>query len=337
MKNKNAGFTIIEWMIAMVIGLFLLGGVLSVYVSSNASTQDSFDNSELQENGRIAMNLLVKDLRKTYFWGELTDWPISLDAGITLSPAATALAAGSDCLDNRAIGSFPTAANALRSIWAVRLGNPANLGGVLACLSTMTLQPNSDVIVLKHLRGDSLRNVGAATAATVNVLDSNAANRFFMAVVPGKGYFFRGNENLSAAMGASNPWIYAYQHDVYYVTVNNNIPELRKRELFAQMQDNLGPLVRGVEAIRILFAVDGKLTKNNIPDRYLPPEQVTDTQWDNDQVIGARIFILVRGVAPIPKYTNKNIYQLGDTTYDFNAAPDNYRRLLLQSSVSFIQ
>lgn len=72
----------------------LLGGVLSVYVSSNASTQDSFDNSELQENGRIAMNLLVKDLRKTYFWGELTDWPISLDAGITLGPCSYSTCCG---------------------------------------------------------------------------------------------------------------------------------------------------------------------------------------------------------------------------------------------------
>ncbi|MGL6550019.1 PilW family protein [Aeromonas hydrophila] len=37
---KTKGFTLIEWLIAMVIGVFLLGGVLSIYVASRATTED---------------------------------------------------------------------------------------------------------------------------------------------------------------------------------------------------------------------------------------------------------------------------------------------------------
>lgn len=78
---------------------------------------------------------------------------ISLDAGITLSPAATALAAGSDCLDN-CDRQFYCSQCFVLYFGLCALGTA--LGGVLVA-ENMTLQPNSDVIVLKHLRGDSLR------------------------------------------------------------------------------------------------------------------------------------------------------------------------------------
>ncbi|MGL4891291.1 MAG: PilW family protein, partial [Aeromonas veronii] len=51
---KHHGFTLVEWLIAMVIGVFLLGGVMSIFVASRATTNESFDQSELLENGRIA-------------------------------------------------------------------------------------------------------------------------------------------------------------------------------------------------------------------------------------------------------------------------------------------
>lgn len=63
------GFTLIEWLIAMLIGVFLVGGGLSIFVASRATTEDAFDQSELQENGRIAMRLVTQDLKWAGFWG----------------------------------------------------------------------------------------------------------------------------------------------------------------------------------------------------------------------------------------------------------------------------
>ncbi|WP_412705551.1 Tfp pilus assembly protein PilW [Aeromonas rivipollensis] len=34
------GFTLIEWLIAMLIGVFLVGGGLSIFVASRATTED---------------------------------------------------------------------------------------------------------------------------------------------------------------------------------------------------------------------------------------------------------------------------------------------------------
>lgn len=36
------GFTLVEWLIAMLIGVFLIGGGLSIFVASRATTEDAF-------------------------------------------------------------------------------------------------------------------------------------------------------------------------------------------------------------------------------------------------------------------------------------------------------
>ena len=50
------GFTLLEWMLATTIGLFLLAGIFSLYVASRNNTHQLQTYNELQENGRLAMN-----------------------------------------------------------------------------------------------------------------------------------------------------------------------------------------------------------------------------------------------------------------------------------------
>ena len=92
------GFTLIEWLIAMLIGVFLVGGGLSIFVASRATTEDAFDQSELQENGRIAMRLVTQDLKWAGFWG-LYRFPMATGQGVTLS-------SGSGAFGERLSGQF---------------------------------------------------------------------------------------------------------------------------------------------------------------------------------------------------------------------------------------
>ena len=62
------GFTLLEWMLATTIGLFLLAGIFSLYVASRNNTHQLQTYNELQENGRLAMNLLLQDLG---VWGAM--------------------------------------------------------------------------------------------------------------------------------------------------------------------------------------------------------------------------------------------------------------------------
>ncbi len=65
MKNKadQSGMTLVEIMIALLIGVFLLGGILQIFVSGKQTNRMQENLSRLQENGRFAMDFLSKDIR----------------------------------------------------------------------------------------------------------------------------------------------------------------------------------------------------------------------------------------------------------------------------------
>lgn len=124
------GFTLIEWLIAMLIGVFLVGGGLSIFVASRATTEDAFDQSELQENGRIAMRLVTQDLKWAGFWGDYTGSPMAAGQGVTLSSGSAVLSAN-DCLDNLGRGSLPPSVGTNRGVWVARVDNNRAINGGL--------------------------------------------------------------------------------------------------------------------------------------------------------------------------------------------------------------
>lgn len=176
------GFTLVEWLIAMLIGVFLIGGGLSIFVASRATTEDAFDQSELQENGRIAMRLLTQDLKWAGFWGDYTGSPMAVGQGVTLSAGSSVLAAN-DCLDNLGRGSLPPSVGTNRGIWVAGVDNSrAITGGAFACIPVASRVANSDVISIKRLIGLPL----ADTAAT--------GNRFYLATTTQAAQMFKGEK-----------------------------------------------------------------------------------------------------------------------------------------------
>jgi type IV pilus assembly protein PilW len=106
MKNKNhqAGITLIEIMIALLIGAFLIGGVLEIFINSRQTYRMQENLSRLQENGRFAMEFINKSIRMTGYWGCLI--PSNPDADINGTDNGTAIGvdAGTDTLT--LIGAF---------------------------------------------------------------------------------------------------------------------------------------------------------------------------------------------------------------------------------------
>mgnify|MGYP001367911971 CR=1 FL=1 len=66
--RHQTGMTLIEIMIALLIGAFLLGGVLQVFLGSKQTYRMQENLSRLQENGRFAMEFLSKDIRMVGYW-----------------------------------------------------------------------------------------------------------------------------------------------------------------------------------------------------------------------------------------------------------------------------
>ncbi|WP_290704197.1 PilW family protein [Amphritea sp.] len=77
LNQRQKGFSLIELMIALVLGLFIVGGVLAVFIGSSASFSSNEALSRVQENGRFALEIIAEDLRNTgnkgSCWGQVTD------------------------------------------------------------------------------------------------------------------------------------------------------------------------------------------------------------------------------------------------------------------------
>ncbi|MFM5278519.1 PilW family protein [Aeromonas caviae] len=318
------GFTLVEWLIAMLIGVFLVGGGLSIFVTSRATTEDAFDQSELQENGRIAMRLLTQDLKWAGFWGDYTGSPMAVGQGVTLrigSAVLTALAAN-DCLDNLGRGSLPPSVGTNRGIWVARVGNNGAInGGAFACIPVTSRIANTDVISIKRLIGLPLADA--------------TGNRFYLATTTQAALMFNGGETVPTMTDMPARQLWEYQHFIYYLAPNAaGNPELRKRYLTANGGSVLisGPMAEGIERMTVLFGVDDSVIPDGVSDRYVATTGVTDQEWSEGRVVAARVFILVRSLQPSNSYVNNNVYQVGDISVSGNG--DGFRRLLLESSVS---
>lgn len=63
--QSQQGFTLVELMISSVIGLLLTTAMLAAFVASTRTYQLQDAMSEVQEDGRFAMNVLMRDLRQS--------------------------------------------------------------------------------------------------------------------------------------------------------------------------------------------------------------------------------------------------------------------------------
>lgn len=68
------GFTIVELMISLVLGLIVIGGSLALFASHRATSTMSGQMVDVQAEGRIALDALARDVRAA---GDFGCWPVS--------------------------------------------------------------------------------------------------------------------------------------------------------------------------------------------------------------------------------------------------------------------
>jgi type IV pilus assembly protein PilW len=63
-RLRQAGLTLVELMVAMLLGLVVIGAVVSVLLTSRQSYTTTGGLSQLQDNARIAFELMARDIRQ---------------------------------------------------------------------------------------------------------------------------------------------------------------------------------------------------------------------------------------------------------------------------------
>src|SRR5688500_13549681 len=68
-RTYSHGVTLVELMIAMVIGLLLVAAAVTLYAQSRATSQVNESAARLQEQGRYALSVIEPDIELAGFYG----------------------------------------------------------------------------------------------------------------------------------------------------------------------------------------------------------------------------------------------------------------------------
>ena len=314
---KQTGFTLIEVMISLFIGGLILGGVMFTYIGMKVTTKDTMTIGELQESGRLAINIMQRDIEQIGFWGTYYDDSFTSANTTSLSnPSA-------DCTEGLNNGSFPDLATAsnFRTIYA----KVADSTKELNCANNPI--KNTDIIQLKFLQGNQL-----------DAGDTQADENYFIAEQE-KAQFKRG------AIGAGsinvNASIWPYSHHVYYLseqtyTVNNKslkVPALMRKRLVGG-NITTETIMEGVENMRFVFGLD--TNSDSRVDTYRSINDMEHTDWENRKgILTVQVFLLIRSLQEDPGVTIKNqTYTLGEDEDKRELTfTDNYRRTVFTTTI----
>jgi type IV pilus assembly protein PilW len=316
LKNIETGFSLVELMVAMLISLFLSAGLFSMFAMSSANVTTTSQFNQLQENGRIALALIERDLSQAGFMSYSTGADLKVGPNSKTSIIAPAIPASSDCIGggpNNATFPVIGSLSNFRKIWGYENGVSLE---PFTCLNSVLA--NTDVLQIKRLIGPSTTVLNAST--------------YYMATNPGEAVIFAGNQ---AAPTIENGRFWEYQHHVYFISNDNGVPVLMRRVLGVggmKTGASYEQLVEGVENFRVMYGFDRN--GDNSPDSFMPAQNVSSPMWDgspNQRLVAMRIYLLIRTVEEDNSYTNDLTYELGDKT--IAAANDGFRRRVLSTTI----
>lgn len=99
-KNRQLGITLIEMMIAMLVGLLLMAGAISVFITTVQSNADNLRMIRLEQDLRSTMTLITRELRLAGSWSGALDDTINNTppVGNTIYSVAPVVNADGDCI-----------------------------------------------------------------------------------------------------------------------------------------------------------------------------------------------------------------------------------------------
>src|SRR5262245_12942378 len=101
--STQAGFSLIELMVASAIGLLIVLGMLTLFVNVSRTNDEMAKTNAMIENGRFAMQLLQNDVAHAGFWNMY--YPDFDDLTITDEPADYPAELPDPCLDYSSWGA----------------------------------------------------------------------------------------------------------------------------------------------------------------------------------------------------------------------------------------
>jgi type IV pilus assembly protein PilW len=331
MKRHNArGFSVVELMVAMTIGLILIGGALSVLYSSKVTYSENERVGRLQESGRAAVELMIRDLRAGGF------------RGCSANTLFTNALGSTDVLSDFAVPAqgfdYQSSASWSPAVSTTFVPSPRDGSDIFAIRTTRLNSPTfttntSMATATADISVDRNGSDSVPTGATVMISDCSAAAVFSVSAFAGSAGTATISHN-STDLGIPFPVgarVVPVDTVIYYIrdsaTTRNGVtnPSLWRKVGSAAPQE----LVEGVENMQILYGID--TDGDRLVNSYVKASDASvSANWN--RVISISIGMLIRSIEPSSIMADKQKYTVLDTQVGpFN---DRYQRTLYTTTVA---
>lgn len=361
------GLSLIELLIAMVLGLTLATGVMQVYVNTNTSDRDQEARLRIQENGRFSLNFLSQEVRMAGYLGCLSGIGGNT-VNITLAATPTAFQPQFGVQGWEAGGTDPGTINnsvanvavvsSTTSEWTTTGGNT---------IPTVNAVPNSDIIRVWGAEGApgvvSTITGGVTPTVVVDTAMGLAANDFVLisdceqadivqactvtdnapattSTLSLSNTCVPGNTPSSPITSVAPAEAIKLQGTLFWVgkrdDLATNPPALFRARLAANGVVGVPEeLIEGVESMQILYGENLDGDPRSTVDTYVPADQVGN--WLN--VISIRMSLLMQsvedGTVPAPQpYTFNGVVYDGAGGGNGALPADNRVRRVFTSTIN---
>jgi type IV pilus assembly protein PilW len=163
-STTQRGFTLVELMIAVVIGLFLVGGLLTLVQAMKRTTVSQNGMSQLQENERMAMTLITDVIQSAGYF-VITSATVNNTAAVSFGVVAPFTVAGQYIFGT---GTFGGASNTITVRYMTSgADNVINCNGGTSAVAASFVNTFSIDTVNKNLQCQLTVNGGAATTVVL--------------------------------------------------------------------------------------------------------------------------------------------------------------------------
>ena len=339
------GLTLIEVLVAMIVSLFLLGGIVQVYIGNKSTYQFADASSRLQETGRFALDTITTDLRRAGTWGcigiqsdrdndgDLTDdnehIQNHLNNGsvnyqnnlhnIINTPPVTAT------VDDGPNGSDSITMTGIRPGTVTFTANLTSPGTDDIQVTGNEIFQEGDIVLITNcitadiFEASSVSDDGTVISHTLFAPTETPGNtNLAQNKCSGTGHCLMAPSDQ--AYTANNSAAFVLQSITYSIQVNDGVPAL-----WRSVDGDDQELVEGVEQMQVLFGVD--TDDDRMTDQYMPSNLVPNPR----QIISVRIWLVVRSDTDFT-LENRQTYIL-DSPEEIEA-PDLRLRQVFSSTIA---
>jgi type IV pilus assembly protein PilW len=315
--RRQAGLTLVELMVALTIGLIMIGAIGTLFIGSSGARREVQSSADAFENARYAMDLLNRELSQAGFYGTWSD-PLDEPSPGGWDPCSTSVDTWKDTMAYHVFG------------W--------NQGDTdLNCLTDQ--KEHTDAIFIQRASTCEAGVGGCATRdndlAYIHVREcvepASNDHRVLRGNATGADAFTLKAKTCGASIAPSRQFI----RRIYYIRQNGD-----QKDVLSYLEIRPGgnvtvQLVENIEQLQLAYAVD--TSGDGSPDRFEPATAVTTAEEWGD-VVGVRVWLVARSETESDRRPSglTQSFELDDMAADGLDLTKAYRRSVSSSYISFV-